>query len=310
MSGKKEGKIIDVEREPRFSIITPSYNSSQWLPLCIASVADQDSVKVEHIIQDSCSTDGTENVLKNKAHLKIHVEKDGGMYDAVNRGFDRASGDILAYLNCDEQYLPGALKSVRDCFTKNPEIDVVLSDTVVTDPHGNYICHRYSLVPRKNQIWVRFPVLTCSCFIRRRVVKDFGVRFNTRWRDLGDFFWIQEMVKRRLRFKVLRRFTSVFTDTGQNMNLKPNALRERCTKWEMAPAWVKMMKHPFAVLYRLRLAKRGFLSQRPFHYSIFTLENSRERLQCHAAKPTSFWKGRSRRQITVKQSLEGSFGGS
>ena len=278
-----------------FSIITPSYRSFQWLPLCIASVADQQEVTLEHIVQDSCSNDGTEELLRNDSRVRAYIEKDGGMYDAINRGFSRAGGDILAYLNCDEQYLPGALNAVRNCFLENPQVDVVLSDTVVTDPQGHYICHRYSLVPRKRQIWVRFPVLTCSCFIRRGVAQKLGVRFDTRWQALGDFFWVQEMVNRGLRFKVLPRFTSIFTDTGENMCLKPNAVREQRTKWEMAPRSVKLMKYPFTLLYRVRLAARGFLFEKPFQYAIYTVVSPRKRVQQEVLRPTSFWKARSRR---------------
>ena len=287
--------VLDLEGTLRFSIITPSFLGRRWLPLCIASVADQQGVEMEHIVQDSCSGDGTEELLRNYSSVKAYIEKDEGMYDAVNRGFGRATGEILAYLNCDEQYLPGALKAVHECFAENPVIDAVLSDTVVTDAGGNYICHRYSLVPRKHQLWVRFPVLTCSLFIRKAVVRDFGIRFDTRWRALGDFFWVQQMVERGLRFAVLPQFTSVFTDTGENMCLNPNALRERQTKWEMAPRAIKLMKYPFIMLYRLRLAVRGSLFQRPFQYSIYTLSNPTERVQRDALKPTSFWKGRSRR---------------
>jgi len=97
-----------------FSIITPSFRNSRWLKLCIASVADQQDVKWEHIVQDSCSDDGTQDWLPRDPRVKAFIEKDGGMYDAVNRGYRRAAGDILAYLNCDEQYLPGALKTVSD----------------------------------------------------------------------------------------------------------------------------------------------------------------------------------------------------
>jgi glycosyltransferase involved in cell wall biosynthesis len=279
----------------RFSIITPSYRSSQWLRLCIASVADQSDVQVEHVVQDSCSDDGTQEWLRNDPRVRAFIERDQGMYDAVNRGFQRAEGDLLAYLNCDEQYLPGALKAVHDYFSRRPEVDVVLADTIVTDSQGAYICHRYSLVPRKHQLWVRFPVLTCSLFIRRRVVYDLGVCLDTRWRDLGDFFWVQAMVKRGLRIGVLRRFTSVFTDTGENMNLKPNALRERQMKWEMAPAFVKRAKYLMILLYRLRLAARGSLWQKPFAYSLYTLASSDKRVTRQVDKPTSFWKGRSRR---------------
>src|SRR5947209_19202515 len=102
--------IHDLKSKLRFSIITPSFQGRQWLPLCIASVADQQGVEVEHIVQDSCSGDGTEDLLRNYPNVRPYVEKDEGMYDAVNRGFDRDAGDILAYMNCDEQYLPGALK--------------------------------------------------------------------------------------------------------------------------------------------------------------------------------------------------------
>src|SRR5438309_10187938 len=120
-SGERCGHHVLVPAGPmRFSIITPSYRSSQWLRLCISSVADQEGVELEHIVQDSCSDDGTQEWLPKDARVKAFIEKDGGMYDAVNRGFRRSTGDILAYLNCDEQYLPGALKAVHDCFAEEP----------------------------------------------------------------------------------------------------------------------------------------------------------------------------------------------
>src|SRR6266852_6172722 len=90
-------RVRDLESTLRFSIITPSFLGRQWLPLCIASVADQQGVEVEHIVQDSCSGDGTEELLKNYSSVTAYVEKDEGMYDAVNRGFSRSTGEILAY---------------------------------------------------------------------------------------------------------------------------------------------------------------------------------------------------------------------
>jgi glycosyltransferase involved in cell wall biosynthesis len=104
-----------------FSIITPSFRNSAWLKLCIASVADQQGVELEHIVQDSCSDDGTGDWLPNDPRVKAFIEKDAGMYDAVNRGYRRATGDILAYLNCDEQYLPGALAAVKSFFEATRE---------------------------------------------------------------------------------------------------------------------------------------------------------------------------------------------
>jgi glycosyltransferase involved in cell wall biosynthesis len=276
----------------KFSIITPSFRNSAWLKLCIASIADQSGVTFEHIVQDSCSDDDTKNWLPNETRVKAFIEKDSGMYDAVNRGFRRAQGDILAYLNCDEQYLPGALKRVGDFFDANPGVEVVFSDTIVTDADGNYICHRPSLVPGKASMWGRFPVLTCGVFIRRSVVHERGILFDTKWRDLGDFFWIRELVLRGVRMAVLPELTSIFADTGDNMNLKANALRERAKKWNMTPRWIKLL-HPYWVVQcRARLALRTNTRRPPFDYSIYTMASPARRVVFHAAHPTTFWKGR------------------
>src|SRR5580658_5685732 len=103
----------------RFSVVTPSFRQSLWLKLCVASVADQ-GVEVEHIVQDACSDDGTLDWLLTDPRVQAFSEKDAGMYDAVNRGLRRASGEILSYLNCDEQYLPGALRAVETHFESHP----------------------------------------------------------------------------------------------------------------------------------------------------------------------------------------------
>jgi glycosyltransferase involved in cell wall biosynthesis len=274
----------------QLSIITPSFRASQWLRLCIASIADQKDVQLEHIVQDSCSDDGTQDWLPQDPRVKAFIEKDKGMYDAVNRGFKRANGDILAYLNCDEQYLPGALKKVHDFFEAHPDVDVVASDTIVTDSAGNYICSRYALRPYGYGLWVSFPMLTCAIFIRRRVL-DKGIYFDTQWRDLGDLFWVMEFIKRGLKIAILPEFTSVFADTGENMNLKPNAIREKEVKWQMAPRLVKLCRFPILLQNRLRVFTRAPWP-RPFDYSIYTLENPDRRIVKHADNPTSFWRGR------------------
>lgn len=276
----------------RLSIITPSFRASNWLRLCIASVADQQGVEVEHIVQDSCSDDGTQDWLPRERRVQAFIEKDQGMYDAVNRGFRRASGEILAYLNCDEQYLPGALKKVHDFFAAHPEVDVVVADTIVTDGAGEYICHRYALRPYSYALWVTFPVLTSSLFIRRRVLAEKGIYLDTQWRDLGDLFWAMEFVKRGLNIAVLPELVSVFADTGENMNLKPNAVREKERKWQMAPRWVRMLRYPILIQNRLRLIARGAMFRPPFDYSLYTLNRPDQRVTHHVAHPTSFWKGR------------------
>src|SRR4051812_3137477 len=120
------------------SIITPSFRQIDWLRLAMASVADQRGVEIEHIIQDG----GSEGIREMFEELssssatqtyrpRLFVEKDNGMYDAINRGLSRASGDICAYLNCDEQYLPDALRDVANYFDKHPDMDVMFGDSIL-----------------------------------------------------------------------------------------------------------------------------------------------------------------------------------
>ncbi len=273
----------------RISIVTPSFRNSDWLKLCVASVADQAGVEVEHIVQDALSDDGTQEWLARDRRVQAYFEKDAGMYDAVNRGWRRSKGEILAYLNCDEQYLPGGLRAVEEFFRRRPQTDVVFADTVVVDKQGQFICCRKSLVPWKNTMWVYNPVITSSIFIRRRVLDQHGLFFDTRWRDLGDKVWTLEMVRRRLNLAVLRTYTSSFADTGENMNLKPNALREREQVMEMAPTWVRRQKRLLHQLHRLRSLCHGLYWQKPFTYSIYTLSQPDRRVDFHVAKPTTIW---------------------
>src|SRR5574339_171123 len=107
---------------PLFSVITPSLRAARWLPLCIASVADQ-GIPVEHIVQDAGSDDGTWEWLGGERRVTAFREPDAGMYDGINRGLRRATGSLVAYLNADEQYLPGALAAVARAFAEDPAVD-------------------------------------------------------------------------------------------------------------------------------------------------------------------------------------------
>jgi glycosyltransferase involved in cell wall biosynthesis len=273
----------------KFSIVTPSFRNASWLKLCMASVADQQGAEWEHIVQDSCSDDGTQDWLARDSRVKAFIEKDGGMYDAVNRGYRRASGDILAYLNCDEQYLPGALTAVREFFETHPQIEVALAGSIVTDGEGKYVCHRHQMVPHPQGVWFRFPILTSSIFIRRKVVSERGIFFDPRWRDLGDFHWVLALMKNRVPMAVCDAFTSAFADTGENMNLKPNAIREKAETEMMIPAWVRPLK-PFWILHhRLRRLAAGHFRLKPMSYEIFTLASPGHRTKFDVAKPTAVW---------------------
>ncbi|HYG23665.1 MAG TPA: glycosyltransferase [Verrucomicrobiae bacterium] len=273
----------------RLSIVTPSFRSAKWLKLCIASVADQEGVDVEHIVQDSCSDDGTQEWLPHDRRVKAYIEKDQGMYDAVNRGYQRAQGDILAYLNCDEQYLPGGLKAVHDFFEENPRTEVLLAGTIVVGNAGEYVCHRHSLVPRLTHLWYRFPVLTSSVFLRRSVIHDRKLLFDTRWRDLGDIHWIRRLLQEKVPMGVSNTFTSVFADTGENMNLKPNAIREKAEWAAMIPSTHRLLKPVSILHHRARRMAAGHFSMKPTSYCIYTHASPDKRVRIDVEKPTGVW---------------------
>ena len=274
----------------KFSIVTPSYRNSSWLKLCIASIADQQGVELEHIVQDSCSDNGTQNWLPQDRRVKAFIEKDNGMYDAVNRGYRRAQGDILAYLNCDEQYLPGALKTVHDFFEAHPETEVALAGAIVTDANGQYLCQRPALMPHPQHIWFRFIALTAAIFIRRRVIHKRGIFFDTRWRDLGDVHWVMALMKNKVPMVVFDHYTSAFALTGDNMNLKPNAIREKNETNAMIPGWVRLLKPVWIAHHRLRRLAAGHFSLKPISYSIYTLQSPEKRVQFDVPKPTAIWR--------------------
>ena len=274
----------------KFSVVTPSFRNSNWLKLCIASVADQQGVEVEHIVQDSCSDDGTQDWLPRDPRVKAFVEKDAGMYDAVNRGYRRATGDIFAYLNCDEQYLPGALKTVQGFFEAHPDIEVALAGAIVTDADGKYICQRPALMPHPQHIWFRFIALTAAIFIRRRVIHERGIFFDTHWRDLGDVHWVMAVMKNKVPMVVFDHYTSAFAVTGDNMNLKPNAIREKNETNAMTPGWVRMLKPVWIVHHRLRRLAAGHFSLKPTSYSIYTRQSPEKRVRFDVPKPTAIWR--------------------
>jgi glycosyltransferase involved in cell wall biosynthesis len=276
----------------KFSIITPSFRSSRWLKLCIASVADQQGVTCEHLVQDSCSDDGTGDWLPHDRRVQAFIEKDAGMYDAVNRGYRRATGDILAYLNCDEQYLPGGLAAVQAFFERHPQIEVALMGSIVTDAEGNYVCHRHALVPHPAHIWYRFSALTSSIFVRRKVIHERGLYFDTRWRDLGDFHWMRTLMAHRVPMAACNEFTSTFADTGENMNLKPNAIREKAEMAAMRPAWVRLLKPFWIAQHRARRLAAGHFNVKPGRYAIYTFASPEQRATFEVPRPTGIWRSR------------------
>jgi len=106
----------------KISIITPSLNQGRFLKECIESVLCQNYENFEHIIIDACSTDNTLDVLSKYHHLIWISEKDKGQSDALNKGLDMASGDIIGWLNADDYYCPDTFNKISKIFNNNHKI--------------------------------------------------------------------------------------------------------------------------------------------------------------------------------------------
>ena len=126
---------------PLVSIVTPSFNQARFLEDTIQSVLSQNYPRLEYIIVDGGSTDGSVDIIKkyeNKLAWWVS-EKDKGQTDALNKGFARAKGDILAWLNSDDTYEPGAIDAAVKLMQPNPEIGLLYGDANYINEAGRVI---------------------------------------------------------------------------------------------------------------------------------------------------------------------------
>ena len=123
------------------SIITPSYNQANYLEETIRSVLEQDYPNIEYIIIDGGSTDGSKEVIKKYADRLAYwiSEPDQGQTDAINKGFNKARGDILAWINSDDSYLQYAISEAVEYLQTHPETGMVYGDANLIDERGNII---------------------------------------------------------------------------------------------------------------------------------------------------------------------------
>ncbi len=127
---------------PKISIVTPSYNQGKYLEKTILSVIEQGYPNLEYIIIDGGSTDeSVEIIRKYEQHLAYWVsEPDRGQSHGINKGFERATGEIFGWLNSDDWYHPGALKTVGETFAANPDAGAVVgAGDMVYEETGNIV---------------------------------------------------------------------------------------------------------------------------------------------------------------------------
>jgi glycosyltransferase involved in cell wall biosynthesis len=144
---------------PLVSIITPTYNMAKYLTETIESVLSQDYPNIEYIVVDGASTDGSLDILERyQGRLRYFSEPDRGPSDAAWKGFRQARGEIFAWLNADDTFLPGAVRKGVEYFQAHPETDVVYGEGWWIDESGATI-GRYPTLPFDAKVLER------DCFI-------------------------------------------------------------------------------------------------------------------------------------------------
>jgi glycosyltransferase involved in cell wall biosynthesis len=160
----------------KISIITPAFNSGRYILETMKSIHSQSYKNFEHIIVDGLSKDNTLEIVKKFENTFVISEKDNGQSDAINKGFRKCGGDIIAWQNADDNYLPGAFESVVKFFNDNPNVDLVYGYYQLIDSSSNWICDVY---PMKWNDWMfkhgRFVPLQPTVFWRRSVLESIGL---------------------------------------------------------------------------------------------------------------------------------------
>ena len=109
---------------PKISLVTPSLNQASFIEATISSILSQEYPNIEYIIIDGGSTDGSQKVIQKYEDQLAYwcSEKDGGQYDAINKGFSKATGEIMGWLNADDMQCPWCLKTVGSIMSENPKV--------------------------------------------------------------------------------------------------------------------------------------------------------------------------------------------
>lgn len=183
---------------PKISIVTPSYNQAQFLERTILSVLNQNYPNLEYIIIDGGSTDGSVEIIKKyEKYLSYWVsEKDKGQSDAINKGFSKSTGEILAYLNSDDTYLPGAFLKVVNAFNKNQNADLVFGNVNHIDAWDSLIGEsRFTKFNFTTLIYEGMNLLQPGSFWTRKIYEEVG-GFNPDYRfcmDVDFFYRVAEI---------------------------------------------------------------------------------------------------------------------
>ncbi len=203
----------------RVSIVTISYNQGRFLEQALRSVIDQDYKDLEYIVVDPGSSDGSREIIRAYQHRldEVIIEPDEGPADGLNKGFAHSTGEILGMLNSDDVLLPGAVRTVAECFQREPVLDVLSGHALVLDEGGDVLRKTYSdLFSLTRFAYGVCVLIQPSTFFRRSVFERVG-GFNPENRVNWDAELFVDMGLLGARFARIEAFLSGFRIHGQSI---------------------------------------------------------------------------------------------
>lgn len=192
----------------KISVVTATWNSGKTIRDTIDSVRHQSYQDVEHIIQDGGSIDNTMAICQEYNNLSVASEKDKGIYDAMNKGIERATGDIIGILNSDDFYTSDdVLERVVQEFVKEPELEALYGDIHFVEPNNLQKCTRYYCSSYFRPWLLRFGFMPAhpSFYVRRDVYERYGL-YDLKFRTSSDFEWMVRLfAKHHIKAKYIRK---------------------------------------------------------------------------------------------------------
>ena len=245
------------DNTPLVSVITPSYNQGHFIRATIDSVLGQDYNNIEYIIVDGASTDATRSILEEYGdRLRWVSEEDRGQTDAINKGIRMSHGDIIAYLNSDDIYLPGTVARIAAEFIRHPDVDFLYGDLYAIDRDGD-ILSKIKTIPfdRKILLFDANFISQPASFYRRSLFDKIGY-FDDTLHYLMDYEFFLRAAANNIRFKLVKNYLSAirYHDECKTVSgMTPWAEERKHIKLHYLDTPCSMRKlRLLAMLYRLK----------------------------------------------------------